>query len=147
MDAPLSPSLSVYYDVDKIKGAYFEGSISHTFPASENVGVTLGALAGLNAGQGVPDDPTSDESANFADNGFTHLDLSASTEFTAGIFSITPALHFVINGDDFTKFTSPTKFDKDVKLWGGVSIGWSKSYGEEEAEEPATEEAPAAPDK
>jgi hypothetical protein len=135
-DVPLSPKLAVWYDVDKIKGAYFEGSISHTLPASEKVSVVLGALAGLSAGQGVSDDP--DESFNFADDGFTHLDLSAGVPFSAGVFSFTPALHFVINGDDGTKITSPTK-EKDVKLWGGVTISWSKSYGAAAEEEETTE--------
>lgn len=138
IDAPLSPKISAYYDVDNIKGLYVEGSISHSIPASEKVSVTLGALAGFNAGQGINDDPNSDESFNFSDNGFTHLDLSAGVPITAGIFSITPALHLVINGDDFTKITSPTKTDKDVKLWGGATISWSKSYGaaaEEESSE------------
>ena len=51
-DVPFSPKAAVQYDVDKIKGAYFEGSISHTVPASEKVSVVLGALAGLSAGQG-----------------------------------------------------------------------------------------------
>ena len=32
-DAPLSPKIAGWYDVDKIKGAYSEGSISHTIPA------------------------------------------------------------------------------------------------------------------
>ena len=27
---PLNPKVAMWYDVDKIKGAYFEGSISHT---------------------------------------------------------------------------------------------------------------------
>jgi hypothetical protein len=138
-DVPLSPKLSLYYDVDKIKGAYFEGGISHTVPASEKVGIALGATVGFNAGQGVPDDPNSDESANFADNGFTHLDLSAGIPLTAGVLSITPALHLVINGDDFTKFTSPTD-EKDAKLWGGVTVNWSKDYGG--SAEEATEETP-----
>ncbi len=139
VEAPLSPKISAYYDVDKIKGLYVEGSISHSFPASEKVSVDLGALAGFNAGQGVPDDPNSDESYNFFDNGFTHLDLSASVGLTAGMFSITPALHLVITGDDFTKITSPTNLDKGAKLWGGATISWSKSYGEEE-EAPASGE-------
>jgi hypothetical protein len=140
-DVPLSPKLAVWYDVDKIKGAYFEGSVSHTLPASEKVSVVLGALAGFSAGQGVPDAAAlaGGESFNFADDGFTHLDLSAGVPFSAGVFSFTPALHFVINGDDFTKFTSPTK-EKDVKLWGGVTISWSKSYGA------AAEEEEAAPE-
>jgi hypothetical protein len=132
-DVPLSPKLAVWYDVDKINGAYFEGSLSHTIPASEKVSVVLGALAGLSAGQGIPD--SGDDSFNFADDGFTHLDLSAGVPLTAGIFSITPALHVVINGDDFTKVTSPTNTDKSVKLWGGVTLSWSKSYGAAAEEE------------
>lgn len=138
-DVLLSPKLAVWYDVDKIKGAYFEGSISHSIPASEKISVTLGAAAGLNAGQGIPDDPLSDQSFNFADNGFTHLDLSAGVPFSAGPLSISPALHVVITGDDATKFTkidAATGFpnSKDVKLWGGVTIGWSKALGEAPAE-------------
>jgi hypothetical protein len=143
IDAPLSPKINAYYDVDKVKGLYVEGSVSHTIPASENVGVTFGALAGFNAGQDADLDAAGNPQAeffNFADNGFTHLDLSASVGLTAGIFSITPALHFVINGDDGTKFTSPSGDLKDVKLWGGATISWSKSYGEEEEEAPASGE-------
>lgn len=136
-EAPLSPELSVYYDVDKIKGAYIEGAISHSLAASENVSIDLGALAGFSAGQGISDDP--DESFNFADDGFTHLDLSAGVPFTAGVFSITPVLHVVITGDDATKITSPTDVDTGVKLWGGVSLSWSNDAGEEE-------EAPASPE-
>ena len=131
-DVLLSPKIAMWYDVDKINGAYFEGSVSHTLPASEKVSVVLGALAGFSAGQGVPD--SGDDSFNFADDGFTHLDLSAGVPFTAGVFSITPALHLVVNGDDFTKFTSPTD-ESDVKLWGGATISWSKDLGEAPEEE------------
>ena len=139
LDAPLSPKLNVYYDVDKVKGLYAEGSISHSLAASEKVSVNLGALVGVNAGQGVS--TKAGETANFSDDGFTHFDLSAGIPFTAGVLSFTPALHLIIPIDDFTKIT---KFDattglpvsKDAKLWGGVSIAWSKEYGAP----PATDE-------
>jgi len=134
-DSPFSPELSVYYDVDNIKGAYIEGGVTYSLAASEKVSIDLGALAGFSAGQGVPDDPLSEESANFADDGFTHLDVSAGVPFSAGAFSITPVLHVIVNGDDFTKVTSPTD-ESDVKLWGGVSLSWSRALGavpEEEA--------------
>lgn len=134
LDNPLSPKLNVYYDVDKVKGLYAEGSISHSFPASEKVSVNLTALAGVNSGQGVNTDPNSDETANFFDSGFTHLDLSAGIPITAGVVSITPAFHVVINGDDATKFTSLNK-THDVKFWGGATISWSKSYGAAAEEE------------
>ena len=48
--------------------------------------------------------------------------------FSAGIFSITPVVHFLVNGDEVTKFTSPTT-RSDVKLWGGLTISWSRALG------------------
>jgi hypothetical protein len=136
LDVPLAPSLSLYYDFDKIKGAYLEGAISHSVPLGEANTLDLGAAAGLSLGQEVSTDP--DESANFFEDGFTHLDISAGVPLTAGVFSITPVLHFQISGDEFTKITSPTD-ESDVKLWGGVSIGWSNAVEEEAPAEGAVE--------
>jgi hypothetical protein len=131
LEAPLSPFINIYYDVDKVKGAYFEGGVSHSLQASEKVSIDLGATAGFNAGQGSSDD---DPSFNFADDGFTHLDLSAGVPFTAGAFSISPVVHLIIAGDDATKVQSPSNLDAGAKVWGGVSIGWSKALGAEAAE-------------
>ncbi len=141
LDVPLSPQLAVYYDVDKVKGAYIEGSVSHSLPASEKVSVDLGATAGFSAGQHADLDALGTPQAdffNFAENGFTHLDLSAGVPFAAGAISITPVIHFVLNGDELTKITKLDETtglpnSKDVKLWGGVSFSWSNESGEEEA--------------
>jgi len=131
LDVLLSPFVNIYYDVDKVKGAYFEAGITHSFGASEKVSIDLGATAGFNAGQGIDPD---DVSFNFADDGFTHLDLSAGVPFSAGTFSITPVVHLIIPGDDATKALSPSNLDADAKVWGGVSIGWSKALGATEPE-------------
>jgi hypothetical protein len=133
-DVPLAPEFSVYYDFDKIKGFYFEGAVSHSLQLGESHTLDLGGLVGFNSGQS--EDPE-DESFNFADDGFTHLDLSAGVPLSAGAFSITPVVHFQINGDELTKFHSPSSDGSDVKVWGGISIGWSNA-AEEEAE-PAAE--------
>ena len=125
-DVPLAPSVAVYYDVDKINGAYIEGSVSHAVPLNERLSLELGGLVGFSAGQGF--DPDSDDSFNFADDGLTHVDFSAGLPLTAGAFSITPVVHLQVSGDDATKLTSPTD-DSDVKLWGGVSISWSRALG------------------
>jgi hypothetical protein len=130
-DVPLAPEFSAYYDVDKVNGAYFEGLVAHSVPLNDRLSLDLGALAGLNLGQ--DSDPDSDDIANFEDNGLTHLDLSAGLPLTAGAFSITPVLHFVVNVDEFTKFHSDE--ESDVKLWGGVTIGWSRAFGEVPEEE------------
>lgn len=133
LDAPLSPKIAAWYDVDKVKGLYVEGSVSHGIPLGAN-SLTLGAAAGFNAGQGAK----AGENANFFDDGFTHLDLSAAVGFGVGSLSITPAFHFVFNSDEatkVTKFTATGVNQKDTKIWGGVTISWSKSSGEEEAVE------------
>jgi hypothetical protein len=106
-----------------------EAGVSYSLAAGERLSVDLGATAGFNAGRGRSDDPTSDERANYSDDGFTHLDLSAGVPVTAGSLSITPALHVVINGDDRTKITSPIDRNTDAKLWGGVSLSWSRALG------------------
>jgi hypothetical protein len=136
----LSPKLSVYYDVDKIKGAYIEASVSQGFPLTPALPLTLGALAGFSAGQEVNNsDPN--ELANFNESGLTHIDLSLSLPFSAGPLSIAPAFHFVINNDEFTKITKTNNSSfgfnqEDTKIWGGVTISWSHDFGgSEEAAE------------
>lgn len=119
----LSPKISAYYDVDKVKGLYVEGSVSHGIPLGAAT-LNLGALAGYSNNE----QPSSDPSFNFADNGLTHVDLSASVGFTAGPLSITPSFHFVINSDDATKFGNQGKLH-DTKIWGGATISWSKAFG------------------
>jgi hypothetical protein len=131
LGVPLSPKLAVYYDFDKVNGAYLEGSVAHAVPLG-SVSLNLGALAGLSAGQAEAEDP--EEINNFFENGFTHLDLSAGVPFSAGIFSITPVLHFLVNGDEITKLTAPGD-ESDVKLWGGLTIGWSRALGAAPASE------------
>jgi uncharacterized protein Gcw-chp len=132
LDATLSPFVNIYYDVDKVNGAYIEGGVSHSFPASEKVSIDLGATAGFSAGQGSDPDALGLPQAeffNFQDDGFTHLDLSAGVPFSAGAFSISPVIHVIVTGDDFTKIQSPSNADAGAKVWGGVSIGWSKALG------------------
>lgn len=128
LDAPLAPSLSIYYDIDKVNGAYLEGSVSHSLPVGETLALDLGALVGFSAGQDF--DEGSDDFANFEDNGLTHVDLSAGLPLTAGVFSITPVLHLQIGVDEATKFHSPSSDGSDLRLWGGVSIAWSNAVEE-----------------
>ena len=126
LGVPLSPKLALYYDFDKVNGAYLEASVAHAIPLGASLSLNLGALGGLSAGQAEATD--AGEINNFFENGFTHLDLSAGVPLSAGIFSITPVVHFLINGDEVTKLTSPED-ESDVKLWGGLTISWSRVLG------------------
>jgi Bacterial protein of unknown function (Gcw_chp) len=131
---PLAPRLAAWYDVDKVKGAYLEGSIAQPVKGIPGFPLTLGALAGFSAGQGINEnDPT--EVANFAGDGLTHVDLSATGALSAGPVTISPTVHFLLLNDDFTKVTKPGT-TKDAKAWAGVSLTWSKAL----TEVPLTEE-------
>lgn len=116
----LSPSLAVYYDVDLIKGAYIEAGVSHGIGP-----ITLGALAGFSAGQEVDSDP----SANFAESGLTHIDVSASASFPLGPISIDPTAHVIFGVDDWTQISSPKETDTAAKFWIGATISWSHAFG------------------
>lgn len=141
LDAPLSPKLAGWYDVHNIKGAYFEGSIGHSVPLGAT-SINFGLLAGLSAGQGCqltgakvyPTDCTATPSWNFASNGLTHVDLSASIPFTAGPLTIAPSAHAVYVHDQLAQFTNATT-QKHFKAWGGVTISWSHGFGAKAAEE------------
>jgi hypothetical protein len=128
LDASLSPKLAVWYDVDKIGGAYLEASIAQSVPLDGRHSLTLNALAGLDAGQSIPGNPGSPDLASFHDDGFTHLDLSAGMPLTTGGVALTPAVHLVITGDRFTRTTSPGR-THDLKVWGGAALSWSKALG------------------
>jgi len=122
---PLSPKLAAWYDVDKVKGLYLEGSLAHPVAAVPGFPVTLGALAGFSVSQGVnPNDPA--EVANFAKNTLTHVDLSATGALSLGPVVVSPTFHFLILNDDFARITKPGT-TKDVKAWGGVTLAWSKA--------------------
>ncbi len=124
----INPKASVYYDVDKVKGAYFEGSVSHGFPLTPAVPFNIGVTAGLSEGQEINTSKPG-EFYNFAMSGLTHVDLAVSSSFAAGPLSIAPALHLVYGHDRFTKFSISTTHPKDFKLWGGATISWSHALG------------------
>lgn len=123
---PLAPKIAAWYDVDKVKGAYLEASVGQAVSAIRGFPITFGALAGFSAGQEVnSSDPT--EVANFADDGFTHLDLSATGALAAGPVTIAPTVHFYVLNDDFTKITRVGQ-TRDVKAWAGLSLTWSRPF-------------------
>jgi hypothetical protein len=124
---PLAPKVAVWYDVNKVQGAYVETSISHAIGSIPGFPLTLGALAGFSAGQGLNDNDPS-QVANFAKNGLSHVDLSATGALKAGPVTIGPTIHFCLLHDDFTKVTGPA-VSRDAKVWAGATLTWSKAFG------------------
>lgn len=125
---PITPTLAVWYDIDYVKGAYFQGSVVYGIAATPAVTINLGVLAGLSAGQEIS---ASDPGANFFGSGLTHIDFSASTSLAAGPVSIAPSLHFQLSQDEFAKINGfdPANQQKDTKIWFGVVLSWSRELG------------------
>jgi hypothetical protein len=121
----LNPKLAAWYDVDKVEGLYLEGSVSQVVAGIPGFPVTLGALAGFSAGQGInQSDPA--EIANFAGNTLTHVDLAATGALSVGPVTVAPTVHLLILNDDFARITKPG-VARDAKAWAGVSLSWSKA--------------------
>jgi uncharacterized protein (TIGR02001 family) len=121
---PLAPKLAVWYDLDKVRGAYIEASVSRPFTTLRDFPITFGALAAFSAGQAV-NAPDPGQVANFAHDGLTHLDLSATGTLAAGPVTIVPTVHFYVLNDDFTRVTRPGS-SRDVKAWAGLTFSWSR---------------------
>jgi hypothetical protein len=122
---PLGPKLAAWYDVDKVDGLYLEGSIAQPVTPVRGFPVTLAALAGFSAGQGINQNEPA-QVANFAENSFTHADFSATGALSAGPVTVSPTIHVLLLNDGFTEITKPG-VTKDVKAWAGVTLTWSKA--------------------
>jgi hypothetical protein len=83
----LTPSLTVYFDVEDADGFYVELGLSHSLALGESHSLDLGATLGW------ADD---DQSANYyggSGGGFTNYSLSASVDFPVGeSLTITPSI-------------------------------------------------------
>jgi hypothetical protein len=122
---PVSPKLAVWYDVDNVDGAYLETSADLQVPFLPIASLYVTGLAGWSLGQDVSGgNPTT---GYFAEDGLTHVDLSAWTSFLiGGGFSIASALHVQFNRDASTKVTSAHADDSDrsTKVWFSLAVSW-----------------------
>jgi hypothetical protein len=121
---PLAPKVAAYLDVAKVNGLYLETSVAHTLGGIKGFPITFGALAGWSAGQAVNADNVT-EIANFASDGLTHVDLSATGALAAGPVTLAPTAHLVIPSNGFADVTRPG-VTHDVKGWLGLTLTWSK---------------------
>jgi hypothetical protein len=117
-DAPFAPQVTVWYDVQKVHGAYAEVSVGRSVGA-----YALGAVTGWNFGQSAGDGGAL---GYFTRHGFTHADLSVSRSWTAGAVSVAPAMHVIVGGDAATWRASPMR-DSHTKIWFGSTLTWSRT--------------------
>ena len=118
----VSPSLTVAYDVARIRGAYFEAALARAITGERRGAVTLNLAAGFSAGQA--DDPHGRDLAYFERDGLTHVDASATGTLQLGRFTLAPEAHVVIGYDPLATVTAPD-VSRRAKLWFGTTVSWS----------------------
>jgi hypothetical protein len=126
VDAFVSPSVSVNYDVAHIGGTYVEASLSRAVTSTRRGAITLSALAGFSAGQAQ--DPSGRDLGYFARDGLTHVDASASATFSLGHVSIAPEAHAIVAHDAMARVAAPD-VARRTKLWIGTTLSWASGDG------------------
>lgn len=125
------PGVALWVDVDRVRGAYVEGSA--TVPLLANplaapfIGLITRAAVGYTLGQEVnTGDPA--EGAYFSRAGVTHVDLAVSTDVTLHPLRVPTVLrlegHAQVSTDDATRPTSasPADAQRSVKLWAALAL-------------------------
>ena len=125
------PGVALWLDVDRVRGTYFEGSV--TVPVLANplaapfFGVITRAAVGYTLGQDVnTQDPS--QGAYFARAGVTHLDFAVSTDLTLRPLTVPTVLrlegHVQFSTDDATRPTSarPSDARRSGKLWAALAL-------------------------
>jgi len=138
LDAPgwgrIVPQVTAWYDVDRVDGAYVEGSVTVRIPLWNQILIPVGSLnattlVGASLGQEVnAGDPA--EAAYFVGRGITHWDVSLWTRTRPVPFwifegSLGVEFHLQINVDPATELADGAGRREDSVTWLGVSFSVS----------------------
>ncbi|MBV9879787.1 MAG: hypothetical protein JO180_04785 [Gemmatirosa sp.] len=138
----VAPTVSAYYDVQKVQGAYVEGSLSRDVGVSvghhRRQAVTFSTTVGYSAGQGT--DVTGAQSAYFATDGVTHVDVGARTALVLGALTVAPTAHVVFGRDELARLTAPDRL-RSAKVWIGTTLSWGHALGHAASESSSAESA------
>jgi hypothetical protein len=127
----LSPSLTVYQDIDKYKGAYWEASVGHGFKVGESVNLDLTGGLGLGSKDFISGYYAGQLSITDSDLGATMNDFFVRAEVPfhpIPFLSITPSVAYTSLLGDAKKAIDkyPTLYSgkKDNVVWG-LAAGFS----------------------
>ena len=128
LDCLLSPSITVYHDIDEADGIYASAGIGHSIELDSESSVALELGASLGWGDDKYNEyywVDSVTSLPVKDSGFNDLVLSASLPFEVGGWSVTPSVNYVklIDGD----IKDTNAYGKDDSIFY-VGIGFAKGF-------------------
>ncbi len=124
-DLPLSPSVTLYYDVDEIQGAYTQFSLGHTIEKFQTFSSDCYCDLVFGASLGYGSSSYNEGYFDVGDSGFNDLVLSASLPicFTNGL-TVTPSLSYITLVDNDIR-AADTYDQKSDYVVAGVSLGLS----------------------
>jgi len=129
---PTVPRIALWYDVDRVRGAYVETSVDLRVPVLPSydpiVALYLSTLAGWSIGQeinvGKPE-----EAAYFSQAGLTHVDLGLEAMVGQGQKYVTFELHFLFARDGGARSDVGAGTGDDTSWWLGLGFSDSTILG------------------
>ncbi|MEJ2646918.1 MAG: hypothetical protein P8016_00760 [Sedimentisphaerales bacterium] len=125
LDAPLSPSVTFYNDIDEADGLYISASIEHSIEKILELGPDTPVGMDLGASIGWADSSYNNYYWGVDDSKANDLALSVSFPFEISGWSITPSLHYVMLMSDAIRDTNAYTDDNNLFFFG---IGLSKGF-------------------
>jgi hypothetical protein len=114
--APLSPALTVAYDLGAINGPYLEARVRQAVPVAKGAGLTLAARAGYSLRQTV--DSLPDAFAPYQRDGFTHLDLTVGAALSVAGALVSPYLTYTYVPDPMESVAAPGRQERETLVFG-----------------------------
>ena len=126
IDVLLSPSMTIYRDIDNLPGWYVTLGVSHSFALNDDLSLDLGGEIGY---------LSADDKGSYSDtNGGSYSEfhnglLSASMSYAfARYFTVTPELYysFPLNNEAKEQIKGYSTMSDDTEfIYGGVTVGMS----------------------
>ena len=119
-DVVARPSVTVYYDIDEVDGAYVALGVGHTFEDLENLPFDIDLSANLGWGDSSYNDGYWSTDTVEVDSELNDLTLSAAFPFEVGPVTVTPSVHYVaLLGSDISDVA-----DDDSLFYAGVGLAY-----------------------
>jgi hypothetical protein len=140
LDTLLSPTLTIYRDIDAGPSTYITLDVSHSLPLTETLALDLGAQVSYYNFDNGSDaaDPDDVKKGDPSPDGYSALHtglLSASMTFPVGeYFTITPEVYYSFplssDADDFLEMANDYDSDASIDgetdfIYGGITVGMS----------------------
>lgn len=125
LDMPLSPSVTVYHDIDQADGTYASFGIGHDFGTIADLGGGIEVGMDFSAALGIGDEDYNNFYWGTTDGGLNDLALSVSFPFEVAGFTVAPSLNYVTLVDGGIRDTDSYAQSSDY-FYTGISL--SKSF-------------------